>query len=110
MPAAIAAMMLRAIASDGALPYFAAYLDFTSSMTDLVCARLSAAAASAVAAEARGARGARGFAFFLTAFFLATIFMCLSPVFFSRDDHGHHGLTNRYRHRNRGVLIPAWHF
>jgi hypothetical protein len=38
--------------------------------------------ASAVAEEARGARGARGFAFFLTAFFLATIFMCLSPVFF----------------------------
>ena len=35
-PAAIAAMMLRAIASVGALPYFAAYLDFTSSMTDLV--------------------------------------------------------------------------
>jgi hypothetical protein len=79
MPAAIAAMMLRAIASVGALPYFAAYLDFTSSMTDLVCARLSAAVASAVA---EGARVARGLAFFFTAFFLATIFLCLSPVFF----------------------------
>ena len=84
MPAAIAAMMLRAIASVGALPKRAAYLDFTSSMTDLVCARLSAATASAVALEAaEGARGARGFAFFLTAFFLATILVCISPIFFS---------------------------
>jgi hypothetical protein len=82
MPAAIAAMMLRAIASEGAFPYFAAYLDFTSSMTDLVCARLSAAVASAAAEVARGARGARGFAFFFTAFFLATIFVSLSPIFF----------------------------
>jgi len=81
MPAAIAAMMLRAIASVGTLPYLAAYLDLTSSMTDLVCARLSAAVASAVA---EGARFARGFAFFLTTFFLATILTGLSPVFFRR--------------------------
>jgi hypothetical protein len=74
--------MLRAIASVGALPYRAAYLDFTSSMTDLVCARLSAAVASAVADWAELARF--GFAFFLTAFFLATILTGLSPVFFKR--------------------------
>jgi hypothetical protein len=84
MPAAMAAMMLRAIASVGGLPYRAAYLDFTSSMTDRVCARLRAAVASAVALS----RAVRGFfaGFFLTAFFLATIFIDLSPIFFCAGD------------------------